>query len=114
MVVFKISGLKSGKYNLKLFYEGDKTYLSSKIYKTQTVKNIADLAISKIKRYGNSYKILIKNQGSVSSKKTKIKVFYKVGKKIKQRVAIVKALKPGKYTIVNIKFFLSIPIIKNT
>lgn len=103
--IFKISNLKSGKYNLKLFYEGDKTYLSSKIYKTQTVKNIADLAISKIKRYGNSYKILIKNQGSVSSKKTKIKVFYKVGKKINQRVAIVKALKPGKYTIVNIKFF---------
>jgi hypothetical protein len=105
MAVFKISGLKSGKYNLKLFYEGDKTYLSSKIYKTQTVKNIADLAISKIKRYGNSYKILIKNHGSISSRKTKIKVFYRIGKKIKQRVAIAKALKPGKYTIVNIKFF---------
>ncbi|WP_297899763.1 Ig-like domain repeat protein [Methanobrevibacter sp.] len=105
IVVFQVSNLKTGKYVFKLLYGGDSNYHSSTISKTQTVKNIADLVILKVKRYGNSYKILIKNQGSVTSKKTKVKIFYKVGKKIKYKIGVAKSLKPGKHIIVKIKFF---------
>jgi hypothetical protein len=80
-------------------------YLKSSISKTQFVKSAPDLIISKIKRQGNKYKVTIKNQGTIASKKTKLKVSFKDGKKVKQKVVDVKAIKAAKSTTATIKFF---------
>lgn len=105
IATFKISGLKSNKYTVTAKYSGNTLYQASSISKSQTVKKVADLIITKVKRSGNNYKVVVKNQGDLNSKKTKILISYKVGKKTKYKKAYVKAIKAGKSLTVNVKFF---------
>ncbi|MCL2687671.1 MAG: right-handed parallel beta-helix repeat-containing protein [Methanobrevibacter sp.] len=69
-----------------------------------TKKNV-DLIITKVKRVGNNYKITVKNLGKDKSGKTKLKVWYKIGKKTFSKIVNVKAIVGGKTRIVNVKFF---------
>lgn len=102
---FEVKGLKSGKYNTVATYNGNSNTISTKNSKVQTVNGIADLIITKIKKSGNNYLITVKNQGTLSTKTSKLKISYKVGKKTKQKIVSVKGLSPSQSKTVNVKFF---------
>lgn len=103
IAVFKIKGLKSGKHNVKAVYEGNDDYASSTATGTQTVKGIADLKITKIKKLGNSYKITIKNQGSSSSGKFILRLYCDCKKYTKN--VYIKSIAKGKSITKVVKFF---------
>ncbi|KZX16871.1 hypothetical protein MBCUT_05010 [Methanobrevibacter cuticularis] len=84
-------------------YDPSITTSTKKLYITVFKK--ADLSINKIKRVRNSYKITVKNIGETTSTKTYIKIYYKLGKKTKYKIAKVKAISPGKSATVTVKFF---------
>ncbi|KZX16875.1 hypothetical protein MBCUT_05050 [Methanobrevibacter cuticularis] len=68
-------------------------------------KTKADLSIAKVKRSGNNYIVTIKNNGKTKSSATKIRIYFKIGKKIHYKIATVKAINPGKSVNVIVKFY---------
>ena len=73
--------------------------------KSKLVVLNVDLKITKIVRSGNNYKVSIKNLGKDKSTKTKLKIFYKKGKKTFSKAVNVKAINGGKTLLVTVKFF---------
>jgi hypothetical protein len=101
IATFKITGLKKGKYQTKVTYNGNTNYLTSSSTKNQIVNGISDLVITKVKRIANRYYITIKNKGSLTSTKTSIKISYNK----KSKIATIKAISPGKSLTVKVPFY---------
>ena len=102
---FYVKNLKVGKFAVNAKYSGDGNYKSAVKSGSQVVKGIADLVINKVKRSGNSYKITVKNSGSVKSGITKLKLWFKKGKKTYSKIVKVKSIGVGKSLTVSVKFF---------
>jgi len=64
-----------------------------------------DLKITTVKRFGNTYKVTIKNLGKDKSSTTKLKIWYKKGKKTFSKIVNVKGVTGGQSLIVNVVFF---------
>ena len=104
VATFKVKNLKVGKFSVAGKYNGNGNFLTSSASKTQTVKGIADLKITKIRKVGNSYRITIKNQGSITSGKTTLRV----SSRSYNRVVSVNKIAIGKSVTVTVKFFRSL------
>jgi len=83
--------------------EIDKAVSDLEKAKSNLKKRNVDLKITKVKRFGNSYKITIKNSGKDVSTKTQVKIY--CGCKKLEKVANVKAISAGKSITLTVKFF---------
>lgn len=100
---FKVSNLATGKLKVSAVYYGSIVYAGSVVNSTITVKPLADLTITKIKRSGDYYRVTIKNQGSTASGKFMLGLC--VIKKANNKKSRVNSIAAGKSTTVTIKFF---------
>lgn len=99
VATFKIKKINAGKFTINGKYKGKGNFDSSSSKNSHVVKGIADLKITKIKKVGSKYKIVVKNQGSLSSVKTKLKIFF--GKSTK--TYNVKRAGKSKFLIITLK-----------
>ncbi|WP_297898955.1 right-handed parallel beta-helix repeat-containing protein [Methanobrevibacter sp.] len=103
VVQFTIPRLAKGNHTiLAYFADNDPNYGSSYYQGKQVIRANADLLITNVKKYGNNYKVTIKNQGSSKSSTSKLKVWYS---KNKYRTVVVKPISTGKSLTVLVKFF---------
>ncbi|MBZ9570735.1 Ig-like domain-containing protein [Methanobrevibacter sp. TMH8] len=111
IAVFKIVGLKGGKYNLIAKFGGDNNYKSSTTKVVQKVNAKSNLGIVSIKELSvnkrlSTCKVIIANKGSLKSKSTVLALFHmRNGVKIKTKYIKIKSIAPGKKISIIVSYF---------
>ena len=110
MVIFKIAGLKGGKYTVTAKFAGDNNYKSSITTKVQKVNSKVNLGIVSIKELSNkrlsTCKVTIANTGSLKSKTTILALYHiRNGIKIKTKYIKIKSIAPGKKISIIVNYF---------